>query len=461
MSSVFVQNPVEVTVSLATQATEVESFGIPLFIVPHNVYSNTRIQSYSSLDALTDAGFAVGSAPYQYATLAFGGKFPPNRIKIGRAPLTAYVVDFVGYTQTGDQIITLANGTTTKSFTQAYNAAATPTSIAAAFATAINADATFGALVTASATTGVLTIKPTVATKPISVGVQAGYCSLKATSTETPTDTYEACKNEDSSFFWIGCQDHDKAKQQTLATAVSADKKIFTYSTEDSACLSKADTSNIGYLLKSASLDWACGMYHEHADLYFPEGAIVGAAAGTDFDNYGPDSLHLKAFSGLPTSNLTTTQREAIEFHNLNYCITYRSNSCFFNGFMASGQFCDTMKFAAWLDARITESVFGLMYRNSNAGRSLTFSNNDLPKIKNAIMNSPINVGIRLGSVLTGSDPSTGEDFDPIISVPTRGEVPVNDLANRILNNVAVEVIYNCPVHYVKIKATVLLSRDA
>jgi hypothetical protein len=42
LSSVFVQNPVEVTVSLATQATEVESFGVPLFIVPHNVYSDTR-----------------------------------------------------------------------------------------------------------------------------------------------------------------------------------------------------------------------------------------------------------------------------------------------------------------------------------------------------------------------------------------------------------------------------------
>ena len=62
---------------------------------------------------------------------------------------------------------------------------------------------------------------------------------------------------------------------------------------------------------------------------------------------------------------------------------------------------------------------------------------------------------------MTGPDPSTGEDFDPIITVPTRGEVPVNDLANRILNNVAVDVIYNCPVHYVKIKATVLLSRAA
>jgi hypothetical protein len=47
---------VEVQVNLATSPTTVESFETPLFIVPHNVYSSTRIQSYSSLDGLTDAG---------------------------------------------------------------------------------------------------------------------------------------------------------------------------------------------------------------------------------------------------------------------------------------------------------------------------------------------------------------------------------------------------------------------
>jgi len=458
LSSVFYPDPVTVTVSLETAATEIESFGTPLFIVPHNVYTDTRIQSYTSLTTLTDAGFAVGSAPYKYAALAFGGKFPPSLIKIGRAPLTAYVVDFTGYTQTGDQIITLANGTTTVSLTNTYDVADTATDIAAAFAALIEADTTFGGLVDATSALGVLTIAPTLAATPISVGIQAGYASLEATSTETPTDTYEACKDEDTNFFWVGCQDKDKTKQQTLAVAVNADKKIFTYSTEDSACLAKGDTTNIGYLLQSASLDWACGMYHEHANMYFPEGAIVGAAAGTDFDNYGPDSLHLKAFSSLTTSTLTTTQREAIESYNLNSCITYRSSSCFFNGFMASGQFVDTMKFAAWLDARITESLFGLMYRNSNAGRSLTFSANDLPKLENAIRNSPINVGIRLGSILDGSDVETGEVFDPVISIPTRGQVPSNDLANRILNNVQVSVVYNNPLHYVRVNAVVQLT---
>jgi hypothetical protein len=99
------------------------------------------------------------------------------------------------------------------------------------------------------------------------------------------------------------------------------------------------------------------------------------------------------------------------------------------------------------------------MYRASNSGRSMTFSNNDLPRIKNAIMNSPINVGLRNGSILEGYDPETNENFEPIITVPTRGQVPTNDLANRILNDVEVEVVYNCPLHYARIQCTVLLSR--
>ena len=456
----FIANPVEVTVSLETGSTTVESFETPLFIVPHNVYSSTRIQSYSSLDALTDAGFAVGSAPYRFATLAFGGKFPPSLIKIGRAPLTAYTVDFTGFTQTADQIITLANGVTTKSFTHIYNANDTPTIIAADFVTAIKADTTFKNLVTATSVAGKLVIAPTLSTTPISVGVQAGVVTLSATSTETPTDTYEACKDEDTDFFWVAAQDHDATKQQTLAASVSADKKIFVYATQDANVKLKANTTNIFALMKAAAYDWVIGMYHEKADMVFPEGAIIGATAGINFDEYGADSLHLKTLSGLTVSNLTPTDREAIEFHNGNYAITYRGNGCLFNGFMASRQFCDTMKFAAWMDARITESVFGLMYRASNAGKSMTFSNNDLPRIKNAIFNSPINVGLRNGSILDGIDPSTGENFEPTVTIPTRGEVPTNDLANRVLNDVEVEVIYNNPLHYVSIRATVLLSRS-
>lgn len=455
----FYQDPVQVSVSLSTSALETEAFETPLFIVPHNVYQDTRIQSYGSLAAVSSAGFAVGSAPYQFASLAFGGKFPPSSIKIGRAALTAYTIDFNGFTQTGDQTVTVVSGATTTSFTNTYDVADTATIIAAALAALIEADVTLGPLVTATAALGVLTIAPTVATTPVSVGVQAGLCVLSATSTETPTDTYEACKEEDTNFFYVAAQDHDASKQQTLAASVSADKKIFIYATSDADCKTKANTTNIMALMKAAAYDWVIGIYHEQADLKFPEGAIVGATAGVNFDNYGPDSLHLKTMTGLAVSTLTLTEREAIEFHNGNYAIMYRGNGCFFNGYMASGQFCDTMKFAAWMDARITESVFGLMYRASNSGRSMTFSNNDLPRIKNAIMNSPINVGLRNGSILEGYDPETNENFEPIITVPTRGQVPTNDLANRILNDVEVEVVYNCPLHYARIQCTVLLSR--
>jgi hypothetical protein len=190
------------------------------------------------------------------------------------------------------------------------------------------------------------------------------------------------------------------------------------------------------------------------------EGAVIGATASISFDNNGPDSLHQKTLKGLTVSTLTVTEREAIEFHNGNYAIMYRGAGSLFNGFMASRQFFDTMKFSAWLDARTTESVYGLMKRASDSGRSMTFSNNDLPRIKAAIQASPINTGIRYGSILDGYDPETNENFDPIITVPTRGQVTTDNLANRILDGVIVEVVYNCPLHYVKVKAYVVLTRQ-
>jgi hypothetical protein len=51
--------------------------------------------------------------------------------------------------------------------------------------------------------------------------------------------------------------------------------------------------------------------------------------------------------------------------------------------------------------------------------------------------------------------------YDPVITIPRRAEIPTNDLANRILNDVKVELVYNNSLHYVKIRASVLLDRPA
>lgn len=458
MSETFTPDVVDVTVDLSTLATTVADFSIPLFIAPHNLYTD-RVQSFSDLASLTSAGFAVGSAVYNFAKNCFNGKFAPNYIKVGRQSLTDYKADFNGFTQTGNNVtISLKVDSFTKTFTGVVGDT-TATAIAAAFATAIEADANIGTLVTATASNGVLTVAPTASAK-VSLGVQTGYAKLSNTSAETPTDAYNAIKLVDTNFFYVSSANHVAATQVTLGTTVSADHKIFVYSTQDANVKTKADTTNVFHLFKVANLDWVSGFYHEYADLEYAEGAVIGSTAAISLDSSGADSLHLKTLSGLATSSLDLTAREAIEYHNGNYAIQYHGSGSLFNGFMASGQFFDTMKFAAWLDARVTESVFGLMKRASDGGRSMTFSNNDLPRIKAAILANPVNIGIRNGSILEGYDPETGENFDPIINIPTRGEVPTNDIANRILKNVDVEVVYNQPLHYVAVQAHVILSRQ-
>lgn len=457
MSTTFTPDVVNVTVTLESQPLETESFEVPLFITPHNAFTG-RVANYTSVDELVAAGFAVGSAAWQFASLAFAGKFAPSQVKIGRQTLTAYQLDFTPYTQTGDAVtITVKHEGVSASFTSVV-ADTTAVAIASDLATKIEAHATLGALVNAVATAGVLTVSAV--TGVLSLGIQSGSADFTTTSTETPLDAYTAIKTEDSEFFYVSSSDHTVSAQEALGAAVAVDHKIFVYSTKDTAALSKTDTTNIGYKFFMSANDWTQGIWNAKANQIYPEGAVIGATAAINFDEYGSDSLHLKTLVNLPVSSLTTTQREALETHNLNYSLMYRKASTYFNGFQGSGQFFDTMKFAAWLDARITESVYNLMKRASDVGASMTASNNDLPRFKAAIRNSPVNVGIQNGSILEGYDPTTNENFDPIIDVPTRGEITVSDLASRILRNLKVEVVYNSPVHYVRVKANVILSRQ-
>ena len=57
---------------------------------------------------------------------------------------------------------------------------------------------------------------------------------------------------------------------------------------------------------------------------------------------------------------------------------------------------------------------------------------------------------------------STGEiiDLRPVVTIPSLADISEDDLANRTLNNVIVEVIYTGFVHYVKVNVDILLTRQ-
>lgn len=458
----YIDRPVTVTVSLGTTPISTTGFEIPLFVTPSNISAN-RTERYGSTTAMIDAGFAAGSPAVKFAEKAFAGKFPPSAVKVGFQAYTNTTVTFTETNYSGDLLFNITAKTATNTFAKTLTitmpAASTATQTATALNAAITADTDLNGLLTHAAATGVVTISPTLATTKVSVGYNTGIYTITNTGTEAPSVALPLIANYDNDWWYVGSESHSDADIKAVAAYASANYKMQVYSTNDPLVKNKADTTNIAYQLQALAYDTSCGVYSEDADREFPEGGIVGASASND-PSYG-DSLMYKTIPGVPVSILTESAREAIWGFNLNFYQAYQGVNIFRDGKVASGQFFDTIRFSHWLKFRSEESIFGYLKRRSDLGRSMKMSDDDLPVLKSVLMNNPLNVGIRNGSIVTGYDQKNQVFYDPIINIPLRAEIPANDLAARVLDNVTVDVVYNQSLHYVKIRAYVELDRTS
>lgn len=114
------------------------------------------------------------------------------------------------------------------------------------------------------------------------------------------------------------------------------------------------------------------------------------------------------------------------------------------------------------MKARTAESLFGLFKRKSDLLSKISFKEGDLAIIRQQLYETPIRIGINRGAIvdeIVRSSDGTLTDLRPIISTPLRGDIPTNDIAQRILNDVVIDVVYATPIHYVKIKVGVNLNR--
>lgn len=477
---------VDVTVVLGTQPIDTVGFETPLFIAIHNVFPE-RVRTYTDLDELSADGFAVGSPAYTFASKAFAGKFRPQAIMIGRQAWESSVIDFTGQTNVdpNNQVsFNISAGAYNKSIVIPVTSTSTPTSIATALAAAVNADTILNAIVGAVAAAGVVTITPKgdgsllatnnnevvtndadqglmatasdVIGEPFSIGIDSGNCTLTNTSTETVSSVLPQIETVNNNWYLLSTEQHVSSAILGAATYAAANYKLHVYSTSDP--LSKVvDADSIANQLKALQYDNSIGMYDPLADSAFPEGGIIGAMASND-PSYG-DSIHLKTMSGVVAPTLSSSDRPAIWGQNLNF---YRMNNgvgAFWEGKVASGQYVDVVRFGHWLKFRSEESIFAYMSRRSNLGLSMKMSDDDMPNLKAVLMNSPLNVGITNGSILTGYDSVNKVFYDPVITIPLRASIPSNDLAARTLNNVKVELVYNSSLHFVKIRISVLLDK--
>lgn len=446
---------VDVVVQLGTQPMDTVGFETAMFLAVHNQFDD-RQRIYLSTDSMVDDGFAVGSPAYKFAEKAFSGNFRPQQVAIGRMKHLNTKVDFTDQVNTVDVVVNISVARFEKAIKYAIvgGVPATPEQVASGLAAIIAADDDIKDFVSATASAGVLTID---GLQTFSVGYGAGNYVITNVSDETVALTLDKVQDEDQNWYFLSTESHVDADLVASAAFAKTHYKFHVYSS--SAANNKAQpnvTTSVADQLMALSYD-SLGLYDPRAEIDFPEGGVIGAMASND-PSFG-DSLHLKTMPGVIAPKLGENDRKNIWGRNMNFYRVINKLGSLYEGKTASGQYADTIRFAHWLKFRLEESVFSYMHRRSNMGLSLKMSDEDLPSLKGVMMNNPISVGIRNGSILTGLDTKNNVFYDPTITIPRRAEIPTNDIANRLLENVKVELVYNNSLHFVKIRAAVLLDR--
>jgi len=261
----------------------------------------------------------------------------------------------------------------------------------------------------------------------------------------TATNALSAVRMMDTKPYWIASDTRVDATITALASYCEAEKLMFVTSTQQAGALVPATTTDIISVLKAAGADHSFCLYSGGADNSQAEGAVIGAIAGLEA---GTTTLEFKTLMGIVADNLNDTQVTSLLSKNGAHYQSTAGVNCLYNSKVASGQFIDTIVFADWLKARLGESIFGMLKRESDSGRKVNMDESGFAKIKSAI-SEVLSYGKLVGSI--------SADMEPVIRIPKREDIPTNDRANRILPNVVVELLYTNGVHKVKVRAFVTI----
>lgn len=453
----LIDKVIEVTLAYGTAVIETARFDIPLILAAHNSTGNV-VDVFSSPDAILQAGFTSDSPVYKMASLMFSGVGAPGQVIVGKRQLSNYTITFTPQNSTAYNL-TLKRGSVTKVFTFTSDSTATAAEIAAGFLALITADTTWSKLVTVNSTgTGQLVIVP-VAGSYVDVGIAANM-SIKRNTSSNILDDLAAIASANNTWFWVVSDSHVQAEVLNVADYAQQHDKIYWTSSQEAGVLTAADNNILQKLTLGGYNNTGFAMWRSDADSSFPEAAIVGAMAAAD---PGTTTLHGKTLVGVAPEALTLTQETNIVAQNGNIYRREYGVNFYRDGRMVSGTFCDTIHHALWVKARMAESLFGLMKRESDLLQGVRFTSRGLAKIKQAIFDNPVNIGILNGSIAnevnTSTETGMKEDLRPTIFVPDRADITTDDITQRILNGVRLEYVYAGFIHYVKVKVNVLVDR--
>ncbi len=465
----FQPKTVDVNVFTEGAPAEQQSFEFPLVVIAHNT-SNNNIDSFSSLDSLGDAGFAVNSPAYNIANGCFaGGIAAPSLVKIARA-IPASLTLTVSTLVPEDGIISVNASVNGANSVVTYTVQSGD-SDTDAIATGLAASLTT-AFPTTDSANPVFSVSGSVITATIASDTHAssfGWASLtgtlphvrisSVTASSLPSIVDTALSQDDDVSFLMS-EYHDSTNVAALAAhAETLTVQYFTTSNE-AGIKDGSNTSNLALTLgalgyRNTNLD-----FFEQADFRFPEAARVGNIAGLNpYQLYSNQAYRLR---GVPTDALTEQEFITLASRNVGFQRKERGAFKYQIGRSMSGIHADTVTFILWSEYTVQGALDNLLTRQANLGRAVPYSDAGATMMEQVVINDYIAIGVRGGRILTGT--TQAEDgriisLEPLVNFGARADQSNADIQNRIWRDGNVEVVMGFGVDAIKLNLYILTNR--
>jgi hypothetical protein len=241
--------------------------------------------------------------------------------------------------------------------------------------------------------------------------------------------------------------------RKDVAAWAEANKKLFGTQSGEDDIINKtdaADSDSLAAVFKAQARERTFVIYHAVSNfLEFPDAALLGKVLPYANDNdAGNFTAKFKTLAGVTVDPLTPSQRTNAQDKNCNTYEQRGEQNIVDEGVVSESEYIDIIIFADWLEAKITELVYALL-KNS---LKVPYTDDGIKAVK-----SKVQQALLIGQGNGGISPN---DFDPDtkvrtggfeVTVPLSRNVPSNDKANRVLNNVRFTAFLAGAIHKVNI----------
>jgi len=428
---------VDVAVTIGSAVVTQQGFGTPL-ILSETIRSANTVDTFTSAAAMVSAGYLTTDREYLMASAIFNqtskdGKSVPT-VKIGKKlsdndAIEKVVFDANATAGTFTLDISLAGAASVTSGAIDYDdAAADVETVLAAMANITSADVTL--LGTQAGDKLGFTIEfdgnPNTAFEitAVNVGsltsVTTGTASTVAvgSAVETWSVAYAAVKAEDDDFYLCLPGTETAADILELAALTGTEKKQFWYVTRDDAVRDKT-AGNVQAELEILAFKNQIAFYHTVANQYV-NCALAGATLP---DNLYGINVCYYTLAGITADTLTDTYITNLTSYNINIPVYDGDNVVIPGAFAGStggndggiattGDFIDYVAADHFLDARITEGVYGLL----KSVKKISFDDRGLFVVKTKIESLADIYGVQTNIITPGTVAVTMPDlssYDP------------------------------------------------